>query len=74
IIVENLTKNVKVAHLEEIFGRYGPVKDVSMPLNQTYGTSRGTAYIMFEEPEHADNALVHMHEGQLDGAVLSVSV
>lgn len=34
IVVERLTKNVTKAHLEEIFGNYGELLDVDMPMNR----------------------------------------
>ena len=37
-------------------------------------TNRGTAYIRYHDPADAEAAIAHMHEAQLDGAVLSVSI
>lgn len=37
-------------------------------------TNRGTAYILYHDPADAEAAIAHMHEAQLDGAVLSVSI
>lgn len=37
-------------------------------------TNRGTAYILFNDPADAEAAIAHMHEAQLDGAVLNVSI
>jgi RNA-binding protein with serine-rich domain 1 len=31
--VEALTKNVKEDHIREIFGKYGTIKDLRMPMN-----------------------------------------
>lgn len=36
--------------------------------------NRGTAYILYHDPADAEAAIAHMHEAQLDGAVLSVSI
>ena len=33
IVVEALTKNVKEAHIREIFGKFGAIKDLRMPMN-----------------------------------------
>jgi hypothetical protein len=35
IVVEALTRNVKEDHLREIFGKYGVIKDLTMPMNPT---------------------------------------
>ncbi|KKZ64563.1 hypothetical protein EMCG_00232 [[Emmonsia] crescens] len=37
-------------------------------------TNRGTAYILYYEVADAEAAISHMHEAQLDGAVLNVSI
>lgn len=36
--------------------------------------NRGIAYIHYHDPLDAEAAISHMHEGQLDGAVLNVSI
>lgn len=33
IVIEHLTKNVNKDHIREIFGSYGPIKDIVLPLN-----------------------------------------
>ncbi|KAF2473060.1 uncharacterized protein BDR25DRAFT_175365, partial [Lindgomyces ingoldianus] len=60
--------------LREIFGKYGPIKELDLPMNHTFNTNRGSAYILYEEVEDAEKAITHMHEAQLDGAKLTVSV
>ncbi|GJC97704.1 RNA-binding protein with serine-rich domain 1-A [Colletotrichum higginsianum] len=70
IVVERLTKNINVDHLEEIFGQYGRIKDLHLPINGTLGTNRGTAYILYETEADAEEAIAHMHEAQLDGTHL----
>ncbi|KAF9875196.1 RNA recognition domain-containing protein [Colletotrichum karsti] len=74
IVVERLTKNVNEGHLEEIFGQFGPIKDLDLPINRTYGTNRGTAYILYDHEADAEDAIAHMHEAQVDGAVINVSI
>ncbi|KAL8725772.1 MAG: hypothetical protein Q9181_006289 [Wetmoreana brouardii] len=74
IVVEKLTKNVNASHLHEIFGTYGPIKDLDLPMNKQFMTNRGTAYILYTSISDAEAAIAHMHEAQLDGAVVSVSI
>ncbi|KAJ4421055.1 hypothetical protein N0V82_003959 [Gnomoniopsis sp. IMI 355080] len=74
IVVERLTKNVTEDHLREIFGQYGEIDDMDVPLSRQYGTNRGAAYILYVNEVDAESAIAHMHEAQLDGAVISVSI
>ncbi|KAL4803893.1 hypothetical protein BDV18DRAFT_143393 [Aspergillus unguis] len=74
IVVEKLTKNVTEQHLLEIFGSFGEIQSIDLPLNHAFMTNRGTAYILYYDPADAEAAISHMHEAQLDGAVLNVSI
>ncbi|KAL9130243.1 MAG: hypothetical protein Q9217_001536 [Psora testacea] len=74
IVVEKLTRNINEAHLREIFGVYGSIKDLDLPMNRQFNTNRGTAYIIYNTTPSAESAIAHMHEAQLDGAVISVSI
>ncbi|KAJ5731043.1 uncharacterized protein N7483_005551 [Penicillium malachiteum] len=74
IVVEKLTKNVTEAHLREIFGSFGDIEHLELPMNRAFMTNRGTAYIIYYDPADAEAAIAHMHEAQLDGAVLNVSI
>ncbi|KAL9128567.1 MAG: hypothetical protein Q9175_007498 [Cornicularia normoerica] len=90
IVVEKLTKNVNEGHLREIFGAYGSIRELDLPMNRqcqyfalSYGklklnvlvmTNRGTAYIIYTDTPDAEAAIAHMHEAQLDGAIINVSV
>ncbi|PFH57823.1 hypothetical protein XA68_14530 [Ophiocordyceps unilateralis] len=74
IVVERLSKNVREAHLREIFGHYGPIQDLDLPINRAFGTNRGTAYILYEHREDAEEAIANMHEGHIDGATVNVSI
>ncbi|KAL4923270.1 RNA-binding protein with serine-rich domain 1 [Aspergillus undulatus] len=74
IVIEKLTKNVTEAHLYEIFEGFGEIQSVDLPMNYAFMTNRGTAYILYNDPADAEAAIAHMHEAQLDGAVLNVSI
>ncbi|KAJ5659098.1 hypothetical protein N7507_005549 [Penicillium longicatenatum] len=74
IVVEKLTKNVTEAHLREIFGAFGDIEKLELPMNPAFMTNRGTAYILYFDPADAEAAIAHMHEAQLDGTFLNVSI
>ncbi|CAM1501818.1 Fc.00g038020.m01.CDS01 [Cosmosporella sp. VM-42] len=72
IVVERLSKNINEDHLREIFGQFGRIKDLDLPINRTFGTNRGTAYILYDFEGDAERAIAHMHEAQVDGAVINL--
>ncbi|KAG9243556.1 hypothetical protein BJ878DRAFT_535141 [Calycina marina] len=74
IVVERISKNVNIDHLKEIFGIYGPIRDLDMPVNRTFGTNRGTAYVLYENETDSEAAIAHMHESQIDGCTINVSI
>ncbi|KAG0644989.1 Serine arginine-rich splicing factor SR45 [Hyphodiscus hymeniophilus] len=78
VVIEKLTKNVTEAHLREIFGSYGQIRDLDMPMNRQSNisvmTNRGTAYILYATETDALGAIAHMHESQLDGCSINVSI
>ncbi|TKA49580.1 hypothetical protein B0A54_00247 [Friedmanniomyces endolithicus] len=74
IVIEKLTKNVHEAHLREIFSTYGTITELEMPMNPQFMMNKGIAYILFTQPSHAESAIAHMHEAQLDGALVNVSI
>ncbi|KAL7652200.1 hypothetical protein ACMYSQ_009502 [Aspergillus niger] len=66
IVIEKLTKNVTESHLREIFGGFGDIQSLDLPMNKAFMTNRGTAYILYHDPADAEAAIAHMHEAQLD--------
>ncbi|KAK8074518.1 hypothetical protein PG997_009181, partial [Apiospora hydei] len=74
IVVEKLTKNINEDHLREVFGQYGPIRDLDLPMNRQFNTNRGTAYILYIHEADAEAAIAHMHEAQVDGATINVSI
>jgi RNA-binding protein with serine-rich domain 1 len=42
--------------------------------DNTVMTNRGTAYLLYASEADAESAIAHMHEAQLDGAVINVSI
>lgn len=45
-----------------------------MPMNKQFMTNRGIAYVLYTNTVDAESAIAHMHESQLDGASISVSI
>ncbi|KAI2604910.1 RNA-binding domain-containing protein [Hypoxylon fragiforme] len=74
IVVEKLTKTINEDHLHEIFGQYGPIKDLELPKSRPHNTNRSTAYILYDHEADAEAAIAHMHEASVDGAIINVSI
>ncbi|KAI7527255.1 hypothetical protein KC331_g16461, partial [Hortaea werneckii] len=74
IVIEKLTKNIHPAHLHEIFSLYGPIADLEMPMNRQFLMNKGIAYILYTTAKDAEEAIACMHEAQLDGACINVSI
>jgi len=70
--VGNLTRNVKEAHLKEIFGNFGQVVAVHLAIDKDVDLPKGYGYVDFESRQEAEDALAHMNHGQMDGEVISV--
>jgi len=74
IVIEKLTKNINATHLREIFSTYGEIDELEMPMNPQFMMNKGIAYILYEKASYAESAIAHMHEAQVDGALINVSI
>ncbi|KAI0750780.1 hypothetical protein C8Q80DRAFT_1351902 [Daedaleopsis nitida] len=74
VIVTNLTRNVVESHLQTIFGFYGEIVKVDLPLYAKSGQNRGKAALEYVDAIAAQKAVAHMDGGQLDGAVVKVEL
>ncbi|KAK0468089.1 uncharacterized protein EV420DRAFT_1502795 [Desarmillaria tabescens] len=74
VIVTNLTRNVVESHLQTIFGFYGHIIKIDLPLFVKSGQNRGKAALEYSNPSSAHKAASHMNGGQLDGAILKVEL
>ncbi|KAL6309625.1 hypothetical protein BKA93DRAFT_925014 [Sparassis latifolia] len=74
VIINNLTRNVVESHLRTIFGFYGEITKLDLPVYGKSGQNRGKAALEYADPASAHKAASHMGGGQLDGAVLKVEL
>ncbi|THV05507.1 hypothetical protein K435DRAFT_602411, partial [Dendrothele bispora CBS 962.96] len=74
IIVTNLSRNVVEPHLQSIFGFYGHITKIDLPLFAKSGQNRGKAALEYSDPASAHKAASHMNGGQVDGHVLKVEL
>ena len=64
IFVRNLPFSTKEEELEELFGSYGPLTELTLPLDKTTNKSTGLAFVTFMLPEHAAKAYQEL-DGQI---------
>ena len=63
------------AHLEEIFGMYGDVRSVDLPTDRQHPElTRGYAIVEYGAPDQAEDAVRHMHGGQIDGQEIQATL
>jgi hypothetical protein len=60
LFVDKLTRNVNKEHLQEIFGKYGKLKNVDLNWDARANLPRGSAYIEFFDRAEAEKAQLHM--------------
>eukprot|EP00889_Picochlorum_renovo_P003197 jgi/Picre1/30227/NNA_005595.t1 len=70
--IRGLTRNVTAEHVREIMGTFGPLKRVEFAVDDKVHLPRGFADISYKSEEHGRLAKEYMHEGQIDGAQVSV--
>lgn len=54
VLVDHLTRNVTAEHLREIFGVYGRVGRIHLPINPMTGMGRGFAFIEYLHDDDED--------------------
>jgi RNA-binding protein with serine-rich domain 1 len=70
--IRGLTRNVTAEHIREIMGTFGPLERVDFAVDDKVHLPRGFADISYKSEEHGRLAKEYMHEGQIDGAQVSV--
>ncbi|KAF9221916.1 hypothetical protein BS17DRAFT_687603, partial [Gyrodon lividus] len=74
VVVNGLSRNVAQTHLQTIFGLYGEIAKIDLPLYTKSGQNRGKAALEYVDTASAQKAVSHMNGGQLDGLVLKVEL
>ena len=74
IHIGRLTRNVTKEHVIEVFSAYGEIKNVEYPMDRLHPQNgRGFAYVEFNNPDEAENAMKHMDGGQIDGQEITAA-
>ncbi|RUS86982.1 hypothetical protein EGW08_005220 [Elysia chlorotica] len=72
LYVRNVPDGTRPEELRSMFGKYGPITDVYVPLDYYTRRPRGFAYVQFEDPRDADDALYHLDRSRYYGRELEI--
>jgi RNA recognition motif-containing protein len=76
VYVGGLAPVVTAANLHDAFIPFGEIADISLPKNENPNSTdphRGFAYVEFEDPEDAKEAMDNMDQAELFGRAIKVS-
>jgi len=76
VYVGGLAPVVTASHVHDAFLPFGEIADVSLPKNDKPDSTdphRGFAYVEYEDPEDAKEAIDNMDQSEFFGRVLKVS-
>ncbi|OMJ25063.1 RNA-binding protein with serine-rich domain 1 [Smittium culicis] len=76
VVIRNISKNVREAHIEEIFEAYGKIQRVTIPIERKriVSDSQRIAYIDYETHNEALSAIDYMDGATLDSLTLTVTL
>ncbi|XP_035827981.1 serine/arginine-rich splicing factor 10 isoform X1 [Aplysia californica] len=72
LYIRNVPDGTRQEELRTMFGKYGPITDVYIPMDYYTRRPRGFAYIQFEDPRDADDALYHLDRTRFYGRELEI--
>jgi len=72
LYVRNVPDSARPEELKQLFGKYGPISDVYIPLDYYTRRARGFAYIQFEDERDADEAMYNLDRVRFCGRELEV--
>jgi RNA recognition motif-containing protein len=73
IYVGNLSFQATEEDVREVFGEYGTVKRVSLPMDRETGKKRGFAFVDLESDAEEDAAIEKLDGAEWMGRVLKVN-
>lgn len=73
IYVGNLSLEVVESDLNELFGQYGPVKSVVIPIDRQTGKKRGFAFVEMRDQQQEEDAIAALDGAELEGRQLKVN-
>eukprot|EP00918_Siedleckia_nematoides_P009043 GHVU01019778.1.p1 GENE.GHVU01019778.1~~GHVU01019778.1.p1 ORF type:complete len:137 (+),score=11.99 GHVU01019778.1:67-477(+) len=74
LYIGGLDEQVTKETLKAAFIPFGDIRSVDIPCDRNSGASKGFGFVEFEDEEDALHALENMHESELYGRVLTVTI
>lgn len=72
--VGGLADDIDVNLLKSTFSAFGDIVDVNLPLDYTTQKHKGFAFVEFQSPEDAADAIDNMDNGELLGRTIRVKI
>ncbi|XP_014668746.1 PREDICTED: serine/arginine-rich splicing factor 10-like [Priapulus caudatus] len=72
LYIRNVPDGTRPEELRSLFGKYGPIKDVYVPLDYYTRRPRGFAYVQFDDIRDAEDALYGLDRTRFYGRELEV--
>ena len=73
IYVGNISYSVTSQALETLFGQYGEVEDVHVPMDAGSGRPRGFAFVTMPNAQEAQAAIAALNGKDMEGRALNVN-
>ena len=74
VFVGGISESTTASIVRAAFIPFGDIKSVDLPMNYEQGTHRGFAFVEYEEPDDAEEAIFNMDGAELAGRTIAVSV
>jgi len=72
--IKNLSDGIRHEEIRRVFGKYGHLVDVTVPVNYHSGRSKGFAFVEFEDSRDADDAVYNMNQARVWGREITVEL
>ncbi|TPX30565.1 hypothetical protein SmJEL517_g05904 [Synchytrium microbalum] len=72
LFVGNLPYRFEERDISELFGRYGPIKSISVPFDRHTGRNKGFSFVEFEDRRDAQDAFEKVQGFPVDGRKLKL--
>jgi len=72
LYVRNVPDGTRQEEMRDLFEKYGPVKDIYIPLDYYTRRPRGFAYVQYEDSRDAEDAQYHLDRTRFFGRELEI--